>query len=147
MLIYPVFKRDIKQAIFSMDDSKSPGVDGYTSAFFKEVWAIIGRDITKAVQALFNRNYNLRQFKKSSITFVPKTNHASSIAYYRPIACYTVVYKAISKILTSRLQDTIVKIVDEAQTGFIPRHLLSDDILLAAELVKAIIENTMRRSV
>jgi hypothetical protein len=35
-LLAPVSADDIKQVLFSMDDNKAPGSDGYTSAFFKK---------------------------------------------------------------------------------------------------------------
>lgn len=42
----------------------------------------------------------------------------------------------ISKILTSRMQTTIGDVVNYAQSRFIPGRVISDNILLACELVK-----------
>jgi hypothetical protein len=36
-----------------MDDDKAPGPDGYTSAFFKKAWNIVGDDFCSAVQDFF----------------------------------------------------------------------------------------------
>ncbi|XP_019234713.1 PREDICTED: uncharacterized protein LOC109215147 [Nicotiana attenuata] len=46
-----------------------------------------------------------------------------------------VLYKIISKILASRLQEVIASVVCEAQTGFIPGRKISDNIFLAQELM------------
>lgn len=56
---------------------------------------------------------------------------------YRPITCYTVLYKIIAKIITARMQSVIGSVISETQSGFIPGRKISDNIILAIELVKA----------
>lgn len=48
-----VTKEEIKQAIFSIHDDKSPGPDGYTNHFYKASWEIVGHDICAAVSDFF----------------------------------------------------------------------------------------------
>lgn len=55
---------------------------------------------------------------------------------FRLIACCNVIYKLVSKILTSRMQNVIGDVVSEFQYGFIPERQISDNILLATELIK-----------
>lgn len=38
-----------KQAIFDIGNEKSPGLDGYTTAFFKKNWQTVGQDVIAAV--------------------------------------------------------------------------------------------------
>ena len=52
-LLAPVSADDIKRVLFSMDDNKAPGPDGYTSAFFKKSWSIVGEDFCSAVKDFF----------------------------------------------------------------------------------------------
>ncbi|XP_060190613.1 uncharacterized protein LOC132619867 [Lycium barbarum] len=54
----------------------------------------------------------------------------------RPIACCTVLYKSISKILACRLQSVISSIICEAQASLVPGRKIVDNIILAHELVK-----------
>ncbi|GKC50675.1 reverse transcriptase domain-containing protein [Tanacetum coccineum] len=68
-----VTPQEVKEAIFSMENDKSPGPDGYTAAFFKEAWTIISNDVTKAVQEFFiNALISLPLFpeEESLITFL-----------------------------------------------------------------------------
>lgn len=54
---------------------------------------------------------------------------------FRPVACCTVAYKIISKILTARLGKVIGEVIDPAQAGFIPgKHIGA--AALATELMK-----------
>nr|GEV83317.1 hypothetical protein [Tanacetum cinerariifolium] len=41
-MVRNVSDREVKEALFSIGDDKSPGPDGYTAAFFKEAWTIVG---------------------------------------------------------------------------------------------------------
>ena len=47
------------------------------------------------------------------------------------------VYKIIAKVLTNRLHGLIQSIICDSQAGFIPGRNISDNIVLAHELVKA----------
>lgn len=72
----------------------------------------------------------------SSVTLVPKVNNASQVRDFRPIACCSIVYKLISKILTARMQGVIAEVVSDCQFGFIPGRCIADNILLATKLIK-----------
>ena len=48
-LTYQVSPDEIKAALFSIGVDKSPGPDGFSSAFFKKSWNIIGDDFCNAV--------------------------------------------------------------------------------------------------
>ncbi|VFQ79134.1 unnamed protein product [Cuscuta campestris] len=52
-LIEPITPLQIKEALFSIPSSKSPGPDGYNSGFFKKQWHVVGELVTKAVADFF----------------------------------------------------------------------------------------------
>uniref|UniRef100_A0A803Q8U7 Reverse transcriptase domain-containing protein n=1 Tax=Cannabis sativa TaxID=3483 RepID=A0A803Q8U7_CANSA len=52
-LIKPFSTKEIKEALFSIPDTKSPGPDGYGVGFFKTLWPEIGAEFTKAVENFF----------------------------------------------------------------------------------------------
>ncbi|XP_074304194.1 uncharacterized protein LOC141638916 [Silene latifolia] len=49
ILLKPVSAQDVMECIFSIPATKSPGPDGFTNQFYRDSWAIIGKDITGAV--------------------------------------------------------------------------------------------------
>ncbi|XP_074300917.1 uncharacterized protein LOC141632254 [Silene latifolia] len=49
----PVTNEEIRKIFFDTPIDKSPGPDGYTSAFFKDSWDIIGEDICAAIKDFF----------------------------------------------------------------------------------------------
>ncbi|KAK9689554.1 hypothetical protein RND81_09G066700 [Saponaria officinalis] len=53
LLNHPILDTEIKEALFSIDEDKAPGLDGITSGFFKSTWNITGPDLVAAVKDFF----------------------------------------------------------------------------------------------
>nr|GEV04894.1 hypothetical protein [Tanacetum cinerariifolium] len=81
-----VSSQEVKSAMFSMGNDNSPGPDGFTTAFFKDTWDIIGVDVIKAV------------------------NTPARVTDYRPISCCNVLFKCISKIIAYRLKGSLKRL-------------------------------------
>lgn len=69
------------------------------------------------------------------LTLVPKHPGASAIFDYRPISCCSTIYKAISKILVSKLKPMLPSLILPNQTAFVQGRLLVENTILATELV------------
>nr|GEY39652.1 putative reverse transcriptase domain-containing protein [Tanacetum cinerariifolium] len=52
-MIRDVTDDEIKNALYSMKDDKAPGLDGFTGAFFKKAWDIVGTDFIRAIKEFF----------------------------------------------------------------------------------------------
>lgn len=76
-----------------------------------------------------------RSFTATTIVLLPKKDSPILWADFRPISLCNVTNKIISKILTSRLAPILPLVVTPNQSGFIKGRLLSDNVLLAQELV------------
>jgi len=50
----PFIKKDIKIAIFSTPNTKSPDPDGFSSGFFKTTWHITGGLVNDAIQIVLS---------------------------------------------------------------------------------------------
>lgn len=72
----------------------------------------------------------------TSVTLIPQIQHPSFIKQYRPISCFSTLYKIISKMLTHKLKHVMDYLVDASQTVFVPSRILTDNVLLSHELVK-----------
>ena len=64
-LLAPVSDMYIKHALFTIDDAKAPGPDGFTSCFFKKSWDVIGEDFCLAVWDFFESGALLKQINHS----------------------------------------------------------------------------------
>lgn len=78
----------------------------------------------------------LKQINHTTIALVPKSDHASTVSDYRPIACCNVSCKVISKIITARLAPVLNSIIDPAQSAFVEGRSMIENIHLAQELFR-----------
>jgi hypothetical protein len=72
-----------------------------------------------------------------SITLIPKVHNPQRISQYRPISLYPVLYKICAKCIANRVRVFLGDIIGEEQSAFIPRHLITDNVLIAYESVHA----------
>nr|GFA80840.1 RNA-directed DNA polymerase, eukaryota, reverse transcriptase zinc-binding domain protein [Tanacetum cinerariifolium] len=85
-LIRHVVDNEIKDAMFSIDDNKATGPDGYSFKFFKAEWSIIGKDICSATKEFFSSFKMLCEFNTTLISLVPKLKSPARVTDYRPIS-------------------------------------------------------------
>ncbi|KAK4384405.1 hypothetical protein Sango_3064000 [Sesamum angolense] len=83
---------EVKEAFFDIDVESGPGPDGYTSAFFRSAWPVIGQTLFQAIGEFF---------------------------------------------LTGKLlkQRVLPLLIDYSQNAFVPGRSITDNILLAQELL------------
>ncbi|GJT04882.1 hypothetical protein Tco_0839344 [Tanacetum coccineum] len=134
-MIRGVSSQEVKSAMFSMGNDKSPGPDGYTAAFFKDTWDIIGSDVTKAVCEFFTNGRLLKELNHTIIALIPKVNAPARVNDYRPISCCNVLFKCISKIIANRLKDCLKRLISPNQSAFVPGRSIADNILLTQEIM------------
>ncbi|XP_074290837.1 uncharacterized protein LOC141617544 [Silene latifolia] len=66
--IDPVTDAEIKAGVFSIGSDKSPGPDGFSSAFFKASWDLVGPDFCTAVHVYFRYGRLNKQANATLIT-------------------------------------------------------------------------------
>ncbi|GKC77883.1 RNA-directed DNA polymerase, eukaryota, reverse transcriptase zinc-binding domain protein [Tanacetum coccineum] len=135
-MVKPISNAEIKKAMFSIDDNKAPGPDGYSARFLKKAWHIVGNDVCIAVKEFFSTGKILGELHTTIISLIPKINTPLVVTDFRPIACCNVVYKCISKVITERIKGCLDKLINKNQSAFIHGRLIQDNILLAQDLMQ-----------
>ncbi|CAN1331277.1 LINE-1 retrotransposable element ORF2 protein [Linum perenne] len=136
-LCEPVSDKEIRDALFSIGDDKSPGPDGYSAFFFKDSWNVIGPEVTNAVRDFFASGELHPGLNSTIIALIPKVPNADRMKLFRPISCCNVLYKCITKVMANRLSRVLPRLISKSQSAFVKGRLISDNILLAHELVSA----------
>lgn len=93
-------------------------------------------DVCRAVKKFFYDDQIPEGVNATTIALVPKLDTPLKVYDFRPIACCNVLYKCISKIITTRIKTVLGNIVNKNQSAFIPGRHISDNILVAQELMR-----------
>lgn len=83
----------------------------------------------------FDTNTLPRCVNITRIALVPKIESPTTMNDFKPISCYNMMYKCISKVIISRLKGIFPDVIGFAQTTFVPSRQISNTILLTQELI------------
>src|SRR5436189_4314082 len=109
---------------------------GFLFHFFHTNWNIIGKEIIGSIQHFFSSGRLLSSVNHTSLSLIPKVSKPSTLSDFRPISCCNSLYKFISKCLANRLQKVNGYLISPSQSAFIKGRSITDNILLAHELVR-----------
>ncbi|KAJ8422037.1 hypothetical protein Cgig2_027268 [Carnegiea gigantea] len=135
-LCKPFTDQEIKQALFSIPDYKSPGPDGFNSGFFKASWKHTNSMVCQAIQEFFRTGVMPNFYAETKLVMIPKTHSPDKASDFRPISCCNVIYKTITKLLCSRIKGVLPTIILESQGAFVPGRELLHNVLLCQDLTR-----------
>uniref|UniRef100_A0A803Q992 Reverse transcriptase domain-containing protein n=1 Tax=Cannabis sativa TaxID=3483 RepID=A0A803Q992_CANSA len=136
LLIRPFTMKEIKRALFSIPNSKSPGPDGFGSAFFKELWPETGTEVSNAILQFFETGNIPTQLNEIVLSMVPKKEVPTKAVDYRPISFCSTLYKCITKLICLRLTEVLPHLVHQNQGAFIKQRSIAHNILIFQDLIK-----------
>lgn len=138
MLTTPVLAEEVRVAAFSIKEDSAPGADGLTDTFYKRFWSIVGPNTVRKVQSFFRTAVLPAGWNHTQICLLPKVTNPSMMIELRSISPCSVDYKIISKIVCNILKRILPDIVSDTQGVFVSERLITDDILVAYEMVHAL---------
>jgi len=131
-----VTREDVDKAVKELPYEKAPGIYGFTAECFKKYWSTIGNKVRTSVLEFFSNGKLLKSVNCTTLTLIPKVANPNSVQEFRPIACCTIIYNIISRILTTKLKLVVESIVGESQSAFIEGRNILDNVIIAHEMVK-----------
>ena len=128
-------REEVATALKQIHPTKAPGLDGMSAIFYQKYWDIVGSSVTNMVLNVLNNNLPISEINKTNISLIPKKNNPSRMSEFRPISLCNVIYKLISKTLANRLKTFLPFIISENQSAFTLDRLITDNVLVAFELM------------
>nr|XP_027124272.1 uncharacterized protein LOC113740964 [Coffea arabica] len=133
---------EVRLWVFAMDRESAAGPDGFTGRFFTFAWDVIAPDVHRAVVSFFCGSELPRFITSTSIALLPKVVNPQDFLKFRPISLCNFFNKLLSRILVGRLASVVSKIISPQQSGFVKGRTLTNNYLLAQELVSGIGKKT-----
>ncbi|XP_019191719.1 PREDICTED: uncharacterized protein LOC109186245 [Ipomoea nil] len=97
-------------------------------------WDVVGGDVASFVLNCLESGDLPSGLNETDIVLIPKKSNPELVTDLRPIALSNVIYKIIAKMMANRMKPLMEGIISETQSAFIPDRLITDNILLAAEV-------------
>ncbi|GAA0168566.1 hypothetical protein LIER_23253 [Lithospermum erythrorhizon] len=130
-----VTSEDVKRAVFEMPVDKSPGPDGMTVLFFQSFWHIVSNDIVSAVDTFFFSSRLLTSINHMRVCLILKKTLPMSMSDFRPISLCNIIAKIIGRIMTNQLSSVLISIISKNQSAFLPGRVISNNIVIAHEVL------------
>ena len=138
----PITKEECIFAIKSMENFKSPGIDGLPVEFYKIFW----NDVSDLLINSFNHSYTKGELsitqKQGIITLLPKKDRDTRLLKnWRPISLLNCDYKILTKCLAARLKQVLPHIIHPNQNGFLKNRYIGSNIRLLFDIIDHLEEN------
>lgn len=127
-----------------MSPTKAPGPDGLSPAFCQQNWDIIKDELMTTSQMFHSTNQLDPRINHTHIALIPEVPYPQDMTELRPISLCNVVYRILAKVLSNRLQPLLHKLIGPWQSAFIKGRQISDNILIAHELLHTMKANQRR---
>ncbi|KZS03340.1 Uncharacterized protein APZ42_033958, partial [Daphnia magna] len=127
-LVKKITEDEVWNAIETMPQNKSPGIDGLPVEFYKKIWPWLKEEIT----IMFNHILDTEELSKTQttgiITLLHKGGSRKILSNWRPISLLCSDYKILAKILTLRLKKILPYIIGQEQTGGLANRDISQNL-------------------
>lgn len=102
----PIDDEELRQvmSIWSIEEDKSPGPDGFSMTFYKVCSAVSKGDVMHTTKDIFLKDFLDRGSNATFICLIPKKEGAEFIKAFWLISLVGSMYKIISKVLVGRMK-------------------------------------------
>jgi len=135
-LVAEFTKKEIRDAVWQYEGSKSHGPDVFNFNFIKNSLEVLKVEIVAVMANFHVIGYIPKGCNASFIGLVPKVRDPVMLEQYRPISLVEAMYKIIFKVLAGRIKQVLSSIIDESQSVFIKDRGILDSVLMANEVAE-----------
>ncbi|KAH1107012.1 hypothetical protein J1N35_010780 [Gossypium stocksii] len=98
-------------------------------------WDLIGETVCDWVKGIFAGNKIEDDLNNTLIVLIPKKERSEDFSHFRPISLCSVMYKLVIKVIANRFKVVFPNYISLKQAGFIAERNISDNIIIAQEVI------------
>ena len=119
-----------------MANNKSPGVDGFTTEFYKCFWSDLKLPLYKSYLYSFEHGKLSDDQRRGLLNLIPKPNKdLRLLKSWRPVSLLATDYKILTKALSIKLQKVIPSLINSDQVGYIKGRNICENIRIIEDLI------------
>ncbi len=127
---------EIIESIEALKNNKSPGTDGLTAEFYKSFADDLAPFLLKTFLESITSETLPPSLSQGLITLIPKPKKdILLIDNWRLICLLNCDYKILALLMAKRIKRVLGLIIDETQSGFIPKRHIANNIRLVLDLL------------
>lgn len=99
-------------------------------SFFKACWSSIGSLVCDDVHEFLDTCVTPKVFSATNLVILPKVRNSQHATMFRPISCWTIIDKCITKLICSRIKEVLPHSILENQGDFVKTKELLSNVLI-----------------
>ena len=136
-----ITEEELRKAVLSTENDKSPGIDGLTANCYKHFWPLITDSVTQVYNYPFRVGYLTVSQRRGITSLLFKKGDRTLLKNWKPITLLTTDYKILTKALANRLQKVLTSLVHTDQTASILGRTINDNSRLLHDMIYYANEN------
>ncbi|XP_060202715.1 uncharacterized protein LOC132631129 [Lycium barbarum] len=126
---------EVKSAVFELKGESAYGPDGLSGTFFHSCWDIVGMDVFRMVQALYEGHTLPKSVTHTNLVLIPKKSEVHTFGDLRLISLSNFINKVISRVVHGRLDKILPSLISSNQSSFVKGRSIIENVLLTQEIV------------
>uniref|UniRef100_A0A670Z1A6 Reverse transcriptase domain-containing protein n=1 Tax=Pseudonaja textilis TaxID=8673 RepID=A0A670Z1A6_PSETE len=124
-----ITESELKSAIESQKNNKTPGPDRLPAEFYKTLQESLNIPLLEVMNEVMSNKKIPKTWSEAYITLIPKEGaDPLQIKNYRPISLLNADYKIFASILAERLKRYLNNFIHPDQNGFLPKRQIKDNM-------------------
>lgn len=129
-------EQEILEAINTLQERKSPGIDGIPIEFYLKNLSLLKEEIVKLLNSILKKGQLTGSQKIGILTLIHKGGNRKSLSNWRPITLLCSDYKILAKIITIRLKNILPTVISNEQTGGIQLRNITQNLTTYRNIIE-----------
>ena len=132
----PINIDELSHALKNMKNDKSPGLDGFTTNFYKFFWTDLKNLLYETLTYSFQQGELPCGLRRGVLSLIPKKDKdLRYLKSWRPVSLLATDYKILAKALSIRLEQVMPSLISCDQVGYIKGRFIGENVRIIEDIL------------